>query len=64
MVTVEQMRECEGKYVEITYNDGEMIEFFCDEYVQADDEGDEPMLFVPKNLAVLQSEIKRLEILE
>ena len=54
MVTVEQMRECEGKYVEITYNDGEMIEVFCDEYVQAEDEGDEPMLFVPKNLAVLQ----------
>ncbi len=64
MVTIDQMRECEGKHVKITYNDGDIIEIFCEEYVQAEDEGDEPMLFAPKNLAVLQSEIKSIEILD
>ena len=63
MISIKEMKECEGKRIRLTFDNVAPIEGFCQCYLQAEDEDEEPMLEVGKYL-INQSEIKTLEILE
>lgn len=64
MISEKEMKSSERKKIRLLYIDGEVIETFCEEYIQAEDENEEPMLFLPNKLVALQSEIKSIEILD
>lgn len=64
MIGIQEMKQLEGKHVEITCESGQVLKSFCEEYVQAEEEEEEPMLFLSGNLAVLQSDIKKVRVLK
>lgn len=64
VIKIEEMKQLEGKHVEITCASGRVLKSFCEEYVQAEDEEEEAMLFLSDNLAVLQSDIKKVKVLK
>ena len=64
MVSTEQMRKSHKKNIRVFFKNGEVEDIYCEEYVQAEDEWDEPMLFYGGNGAILQSQIEKTEILD
>ncbi|MDU7141456.1 hypothetical protein [Anaerococcus vaginalis] len=64
MVSTEQMRKSHKKNIRVFFKNGEVEDIYCEEYVQAEDEWDEPMLFYGGNGAILQSQIEKIEILD
>lgn len=64
MVSIEQMRKSHKKNIRVFYKNGEIEEIYCEEYIQAEDEWDEPMLLYGGNGAILQSQIEKIEILD
>lgn len=63
MESEKKMEESVGKLVRITFFDGNSIEKHCEEYVRKETDEEEPMLFLEGNTAVMQSEIKSIEII-
>lgn len=64
MVSTEQMRKSHKKNIRVFFKNGEVEDIYCEEYVQAEDEWDEPMLFYGGNGAILKSQIEKIEILD
>lgn len=64
MSLIDDMYNSEGKHIRVFYKDGTVKELYCEEYVQAEDEWDEPMLFYGGNGAILKSQIEKIEILD
>lgn len=64
MVSTEQMRKSHKKNIRVFFKNGEVEDIYCEEYVQAEDEWDQPMLFYGGNGAILQSQIEKIEILD
>ena len=64
MVSTDQMRKSHKKNIRVFFKNGEVEDIYCEEYVQAEDEWDEPMLFYGGNGAILQSQIEKIEILD
>lgn len=60
----DDMYNSDGKHIKVFFKDGRVEEIYCEEYVQAEDEWDEPMLFYGGNGAILQSQIEKIEILD
>ena len=58
------MEKCVGKRIKITYIDESSEETFCEQFIRKEDDEEEAMLFLPNNLAALQSGIKSIEILK
>ena len=63
MISIKEMKKCEGKKIRLTFENVSPIEGFCQCYLQSEDEDEEPMLEVGEYL-INQSEIKTLEILK
>ncbi|TRW26235.1 hypothetical protein FL857_05985 [Criibacterium bergeronii] len=64
MVSEKEMLKCEGKKIRVKFKDGQILYTFCEEYYQEEDyDESESMLFIPNNLAIGQSEIESIEIL-
>lgn len=64
MISEKIMEKCVGKKIKITYSDQSSEETFCEQFIRKEDDEEEAMLFLPNNLAALQSEIKSIEILD
>lgn len=64
MISEEIMEKCVGKKIKITYIDQSSEETFCEQFIRKEDDEEEAMLFLPNNLAALQSEIKSIEFLD
>lgn len=64
MVSTKDMKKSQQKNIRVYYTDGTSEEIFCEEYFQAEDEEDEPMLFYGGNGALPQSMIEKIEILD
>ena len=64
MVSTEQMRKSHKKNIRVFFKNGEVEDIYCEEYVQAEDEWDEPMLFYGGNGAILKSQIEKIGILD
>ncbi|EEI83507.1 hypothetical protein [Anaerococcus tetradius] len=64
MTLLDMMYNSEGKNIKVFFKDGTVKELYCEEYVQAEDEWDEPMLFYGGNGAILKSQIEKIEILD
>lgn len=64
MISEKMMEKCVGKKIKITYIDESSEESFCEQFIRKEDDEEEAMLFLPNNLAALQSEIKSIEILD
>ncbi|NVF11017.1 hypothetical protein HV819_03295 [Anaerococcus sp. AGMB00486] len=64
MTLIDMMYNSEGKNIKVFFKDGSVEELYCEEYIQAEDEWDEPMLFYGGNGVILQSQIEKIEILD
>ncbi|WP_295148429.1 hypothetical protein [uncultured Peptoniphilus sp.] len=64
MISENIMEQCLGKKIKITYNDKSSEETFCEQFIRKEDDDDEAILFLPNNLAALQSEIESIEIID
>lgn len=64
MISEKMMEKCVGKKIKITYIDESSEESFCEQFIRKEDDEEDAMLFLPNNLAALQSEIKSIEILD
>lgn len=64
MTLIDMMYNSEGKNIKVFFKDGTVEELYCEEYIQAEDEWDEPMLLYGGNGAILQSQIEKIEILD
>ena len=64
MVSEKIMAKCVGKKIIITYFDDSTEETFCEQFIRKEDDDEDAILFLPNNLAALQSEIKSIEIFE
>lgn len=60
----DDMYNSDGKHIKVFLKDGRVEELYCEEYVQAEDEWDEPMLFYGGNGAILKSQIEKIQILD
>ena len=64
MVSTKEMKEAEGKNINIKFIDGEIWEKrYCDSYQWDEDESEELMLELG-NFLIKQSEIESIEILD
>lgn len=64
MISEKIMEQCLGKKIKITYSDQSLEETFCEQFIRKEDDDDEAILFLPNNLAALQSEIESIEIID
>ena len=64
MISIEKMKEAEGKRVRLTFKSERIKEGFCVSYEAPADEDEEPMLFIDDNFAEVQSNIVKIEILD
>ncbi len=64
MVSTNEMKGCKTKYINLYFVDGEVWNnVYVDWYIQAEDEGEEPMLEIGSYL-INQSEIKKIELIK
>lgn len=62
MISVNLMRQADGKHVNISFNDGECFEDIkCTNFYRKEDDDEENMLEFG-NIIVFQSEIKNIEL--
>ena len=64
MISIEKMKEAEGKRVRLIFYDGSTKEGFCVSYEAQRDEEEEPMLLIDNDFAEVQSSIVKIEILD
>lgn len=64
MISIEKMKEAEGKRVRLIFDDDSTKEGFCVSYEAPADEDEEPMLFIDDDFAEVQSSIVKIEILD
>lgn len=64
MISEEEMIECHGKHVRIEFTDGDIWENrYCNSFLNQEEDDEENMLLFD-NIAVNQSEIKSIKILD
>ncbi len=66
MISVEEMKNAEYKYVKVKLTSGEVFEGYCTEFLQPEDEDEEYNITVRDNgilFEINQSEIEEIEIL-
>ena len=63
MVSTNEMKSVKRKRVRFYFADGEVLDSFVESYQFEEDEDEEPMLLCSGNLAVFQSELERIEII-
>lgn len=64
MVNLKELEKSSHKNVIMKLNNGETVETYIEEYVRKETDDEEPMLFYDENIAIQQSEIKSIEILD
>lgn len=64
MVSVKEMKNSIKNKVIFHFIDGQTLGSFVESYEFEDGEDEEPMLLCSKNLAVFQSELEKIEIIE
>ncbi len=64
MISIEKMKEAEGKRVRLIFDDDSTKEGFCVSYEAPADDEEEPMLLIDDDFAEVQSSIEKIEILD
>ena len=64
MISIEKMKEAEGKRVRLIFDEGSTKEGFCVSYEAPADDEEEPMLLIDDDFAEVQSSIVKIEILD
>lgn len=64
MISIEKMKEAEGKRVRLIFDDDSTKEGFCVSYEAPADDEEEAMLLIDDDFAEVQSSIEKIEILD